>query len=60
MSCLSFDGTAISLSEIRADATDNLSAEFFKEHLQLFGDNIALYVYYLLLHYNPCSTEGDK
>lgn len=58
--CHTFKGNAIKISKKRAEATDIVSAELLKELLWLFGHDLALDVYYIILDYAPCSKEGTK
>lgn len=60
MSYTSQKENAINLSETRATATKNKSAEVSEELLKLFGDDAALDVSYTLLGYAPCRDRSNR
>lgn len=51
---------AASMSEISAEATNNMSAELISNSLPLYEQNIALNAYSIFLSHTPCSNEGNE
>lgn len=60
LSCHSCKKNKINWSEARAEARDNVSAEFPEEPLRLFGHDITLDLYNTFLDYSPYSDEGAE
>lgn len=60
VSCLSLNKSAFHQSEIRLDATNDTSAELWKEHHCVSGQNTSLDLYYLFTDCTLCSNDVDR
>lgn len=60
VSCLSFKGKTINLSDTHTEVTESLSAELLKERLRLFGHDNALEDYCTFLDCTPCGFFNAK
>lgn len=50
----------INLPKTRAEATETDSSELSKEQQRLFGRDVVVGVYYMLLDSIPCNDDGDR
>lgn len=59
-SSVPYKENAIKLSELRADATENVSTEILKERLRQFRREVVLDIDYTILDYTFLSDESDR